>query len=38
MQAVFSKNDKVGRDLVGSVPKVRLLFQDMIGLGHMDTN
>jgi predicted alternative tryptophan synthase beta-subunit len=37
MQAVFSKNDKGERDLVGSVLKGQLLYQDMIGLEHMDT-
>lgn len=36
MQAVFSKSDKEKRDLVGSLLKVQLLFQHMIGLEHTD--
>jgi hypothetical protein len=36
MQAAFFKSDKVERDLVGSVLKVLRLYQDMIGLVHMD--
>lgn len=35
MQAVFFKNDKVAKDLVGSVLKVLHLYQDMIGLVRM---
>jgi len=36
MQAAFFKNDKVAKDLVGSVLKVLRLYQDMIGLVRMD--
>jgi len=38
MQAAFFKNDKVARDLVGSVLKVLRLCRDMIGLVRMDTH